>query len=138
MANFSRLTKNPILFAAFTFIIGALVGSGGIWSYLNHRVNVERQKTDRLLVSLNIRDKIDTMLVEIANLYENQEEIIGINEKGVFSEKLRFKIDDIKALEAQLADIEHREPRRFQWDFIPPAPTILEFGPCNVDSSSMH
>ena len=121
MPDPSQVAKKSILIPFITFIVGGLMGSGTLWSYLSHKIELENVKIVKIQTISDMRDKISGTLIELNNLHNKLNETLGKHEREFISEQLKLKADDLRVLETRLAEIENREPRFIRYDFVPPS-----------------
>lgn len=125
------MTQNKIvtLGTILPFVIGILFGSGVFWKYMDHKVKVAR-------TTIEIREKLDDMMYKIIELTaeyidistqykENNDSKFYIKLK-LQKQRLDFLKNDYRTVEAKLAQMENRQPRKINLDFtVPVAPSTF-------------
>lgn len=115
-----------------TFLIGTLVGTGGLWEWKKIELDAQSQELERAVKTTDLRDKENDQYAKILDLTNEY-----INAANDYSKaptpqlhnkivQLKSQLDVIKdnftTLEDKLAQLEGRKPRNIPIDFIPPDP----------------
>ena len=119
-----------------TFLIGTLVGTGGLWEWKKVKVDAQSQEIERAVKTADLREKENDQyakILELTNEYINavsqhskarktplNDDILLGNRIVQLKSQLGVMKDNFKALENKLAQIEGRQPRDIPIDFIPP------------------
>jgi len=115
-----------------TFLIGTLVGTGGLWEWKKIELESQNQEIERAVKTTDLREKENDQYAKILDL--TNEYINAVNDYSkVPTPQLHNKIAQLKSqldvikdnfttLENKLAQLEGRQPRNIPIDFIPPAP----------------
>ena len=122
--------KNWWIFASF--LAGTLIGSGSIWQYKNLQISKRSHEIESVLKIAEIRNKVGLLQQEIIVMTEEYVSLLrsdrenpnpSTNNKILhLRSRLTVVKDDFSNLEAELAKLENRVPRRIQIDFVPPKP----------------
>lgn len=117
-----KIFTDPIpTFAAF--ILGALFGSGSVWSFFESNRRDTEIQIDQLRLSSEIREKLSKMANESLELQKKRLELLTTAEVSQAeresperrADELLRRLEvlalDATAIEMQLANIERREPR---------------------------
>jgi hypothetical protein len=120
------MKPSPIsVWTIVAFLIGTLFGSGGVWEW-------KKLEIERIVKTTDLREKENDQYAKILDL--TNEYITATDQYSkVPNAQLNNKIlqmkshlevmkDNFRTLENNLAQLEGREPRNIQIDFIPPAP----------------
>lgn len=139
-----KLRKTPWivspLFPVLTFVVGLLIGVGGMWLWTHRTVQqarteletttyylkITKYELDRLQKIIDLRKELDTNLTKILDANRRSDEVNnrenGKNKKSmdvqrISKNNISFLSEDVVQLEEKLAKLENREPRKF--DFLP-------------------
>lgn len=111
------------------FLIGTLFGSGGVWEW-------KKIEIERVVRTTDLREKENDQFAKILDLTNEYINATDQHSKApnpqlnnkILQMKSHLEVmkDNFRTLENKLAQLEGREPRNIQIDFIPPAaPTLL-------------
>lgn len=114
------MPKNPKVFAVITFIIGLIIGSGGIWQYFHYKNESMSIKFAEISTLSEIKTKLTQNCYNIIDLYDQIKKTNDLPIKNNLTAKMGLLIDETQAVENKLAFIEKREPKIISTDFIPP------------------
>jgi hypothetical protein len=122
----------------FAFLIGTLVGTGGVWEWKKIELEAQSQEIERAVKTADLREKENDQyakILDLTNEYINavneyskprnpqlSSQIVLSNKIVQLKSQLDVMKDNFKALENNLAQIEGRQPRNIPIDFIPPPP----------------
>lgn len=137
-------TKKVNIWVIISFIIGTLFGTGAIWKYMDARIAQERLELDKekhsiemVIKTSELRGEINDIFVEITDLSNDFIKVMENNAKHPSEDNQRkmrnmdsqlgMLKDNFDKLEEQLAQIEGRESRKINLDYIPPAP-VMDLG----------
>lgn len=108
-------------FDLISFLIGTLIGSGGVWKWLQHRINRAELQLKKAKLSSELRGQFSDLMLELRNkqgLYADirdwKKEVEGIthNFLNTLETEIDLVYDDILTKEKQLSIIEKRKPRK--------------------------
>lgn len=124
------LESYPWLADAMKVLLGIIVGSGGIWSLLRHRLAKREHALQAAMVISQLRKELGDRLVQLiekSGQYENiRDGKVKVPIPGNELKRLQAQIDllkdDILAGELRLAKLEGREPRSINLSYIRPSP----------------
>ena len=130
--------KNSLL----PFLVGAVLGTGGLWQFLNARLASRQESVNRAVATTEFRGKLNQALIDIVRKSDRygrirdsanwKEHSAANNELRRLKVEIELLKDDFCTLEVTLAALERRPVRPIQVDFIPPAP------PRNVRITSLE
>lgn len=115
-----------------SFLIGTALGSGSIWQWKQSKLEAQKQELETVIKTTELRQQENGQYAKIIDL--SNEYIKDIDEfsktptpqlhNRILQLKSRLDIlkDDFTALESKLAQLERRQQRTIQIDFIPPSP----------------
>lgn len=114
----SEIIKNT-KWIVISFVVGTLLGTGSIWTYIGHRLNeekyeLEKQKELRTRREDNLK-KIMEMSPIIRKKSNEARKINDFFDENLKLMRTQFKklVDDFNSDEIELAKIESREPIKF-------------------------
>jgi len=139
MSEMKRNTKWIVI----SFVVGTLLGTGSIWTYMGHRLNEEKYEFEK---QKELRYRREDNLKRIMEMSPNiRKKSNEARTKGTFVDenlklmRAQFKklIDDFNSDETELAKLESRKPLKFTLegdfpggeiiiDHDPPQPPSLE------------
>lgn len=131
----TEITKNT-KWIVISFVVGTLLGSGSIWSYMGYRLNEEKYKFEQQKELRTRREDNLKKIVEMSPIIREKSNEARKN-NNFFDENLRLMriqlkklIDDFNSDEIALAKIEPREPIKFilEGDF-PEGEFIIDHNP---------
>ena len=108
-------------FDFFSFVIGALFGSGSVWMLLQHRIKKNKLQLKQAEASNEIRNRMFELMSLLkdkreffVDIRDGKVEIDGIqpNILNQLQTEIDLIYDDIIEKEKQLAKIENRKPRK--------------------------
>ena len=118
--------------SVIAFIIGAVIGTGGLWGYLEHKRDTARLELEKANTVLELSSKLNELYDEIMKLtndhfiaesrYRETDNWHFLQISGEINEKLIRLKAAYWAVESRLAELEERKPRPLALDFVPPAP----------------
>jgi len=126
IANMKILWLPKVVF----FLIGAIFGSGGLWSLLRHRYQQKTYVLEETKLSSELRNDLSDKLIKLIQKSERYADVkegkvkvaVLSNELSQLNSQIELLKSDIVALEERLAKIERREPRDIKLKFVPPEP----------------
>jgi len=130
-------TASP-LFLVLTFVVGLLIGGGGMWRWTQKEVkqarteletttyhlNITRYELDKLQKITDLRKELDTNLTKILDVNRRSDEgnnaENGKNKKSmevqrISKNNISLLSGNVVQLEEALAKLENREPRKFDF-----------------------
>src|SRR5271166_1311186 len=115
-----------------TFLIGTLVGTGGLWEWKKIELESQSQEIERAVKTTDLREKENDQYAKILDLTNVYINAVNDYSKAPTPElhnkiaQLKSQLDVIKdnftTLENKLAQLEGHQPRNIPIDFIPPPP----------------
>ena len=135
-------TKEWITIASL--ILATFVGHGGIWKYMQWKIEKKYQKLaeekhEFLQVAeiTRLREKLNNILYRITKLTDEYQKALALKSEAsakfgsltpeqkiaLLNTELDLLSDDFMAIEKKLAGIENREPRKINLYFRPPSIT---------------
>ncbi len=133
-----KILKNSIVWTIINLIIGAVLGSGALWQYQKNKLDQERFNFEKTVKAIDIRKSMDDVYISILQLSDQYIKVsnsyyIKNNQKDAdemrrLVSRLDVLINDYTTIEKSLSEIENRDPRKIQIDFVPPQqPFNLKF-----------
>jgi hypothetical protein len=130
-----------------SFLLATLLGNGALWEYRQSRIEkqrveleTEKRRLESMAASIELRGKLTEVLYKVSSLAGEYHEILmaertGQEKIGVYPTKHKRKLldaqvdqllSDYEAIEANVAKLEGRQPRKLNANlFKPPPPPIL-------------
>src|SRR6266568_8096103 len=107
----------PLWSLIVTLIVGLFGGGGAFWKWKASRLEEVHVSIETAKASLEIRSKMEQLLREIVAYMQDS----GSRQKHIL--EFRAKIDAYNAAERQLANLEGRDPVRYDFEkMLPSAP----------------
>jgi len=135
-----KLRKNPWtaspLFLGLTFVVGLLLGAGGVWLWTyravqqtrtelataTYHLNMAKYELDKLHKITDLRKELDANFTKILDVNSRSDEANN-GENGKYKKKIEGQriaknnisswSESVMQLEEALAKLENREPRKF-------------------------
>jgi hypothetical protein len=124
----SAVTKWTII----SFVIGSLLGSGAIWQWKQSQIAIKNQEMERVVKTTALRKDINDLyrkIIELSNEYitvrdqYSKTPMPDLNNKILqLKSQLDLLKEDFRVFEGKLANLEDRQPRAINIEFIPPLP----------------
>ena len=130
-----------------SFLLATLLGNGALWEYRQSQIEkqrmhleAERRKIESMAEAIQLREKLTEVLYKLSSLVGEYHEILtakntGQEKIGVYPIKHKMKLleaqvdhllSDYEAVEANVANLEGRQPRKLNaGHFKPPPPPIM-------------
>ncbi len=122
-----------VLGLVLSFVTGTFLGSGALWQWKKHELDVVIQTTGLRQQEIDLQAKIIDLsneYIKAGDQYSTKPSYELSIRMSQLQSQLDVLIDNFKALENNLAHLEGREPRNIKIAFIPPtAPTGLSVRP---------
>jgi hypothetical protein len=120
------------IWAVVTFLIGTLVGTGGVWEWKKVEIEAQKQQVEKTVQTTELREKENeqySKILDLTNVYIGTVDQYSkapspqLNNKILqLKAQLEVMKDNFTTLENNLGQLEGRQPRNIPINFIPPAP----------------
>jgi hypothetical protein len=126
-----------------SFLLATLLGNGALWNYWQSQIEkerikleVEKQRLESMAASTELRGKLAEVLYKVSSLAGEYHEILATEQKGeeaigvypighkikLLDEQVDQLLSDYEAIEANVAKIEGRQPRKLNVNLFKPPP----------------
>jgi hypothetical protein len=113
-----------------TFLLGILLGSGSVWQWEKHKLDVvsetaalRQQEIEQYTKLVDLNNEYTRAQVENAQRPGSYNPALKNRIAGL-AMQIAFVAENLAALESQLAQLEGREPRKLKLQLVPPNPPI--------------